>query len=196
MRRVFLVAVMVIGLIGVAAAAQCGCDTPTAGSDPDCYTGYWLGVDVSFKLVVPAEYFSQCPVPDAPLITGWRVETLSSDIVYQVQFPDVPKGHYLRMVWDQTDGHCNRVAPGFYRLVVQTANAGEFEGYVHIIPWPGSWGWCNCCCRRLDTHPCCPEHVPYVEIAPCKSRPSFWPSFSIQIKVGLGTPADGSCGCP
>jgi len=196
-RRALVVAVMIIGLVGVVAVAQCGCDTPPAGSGPACYTGYWAGVDVSFKLVVPGEYFSQCPVPETPLITGWRVETLAGDIVYQVQFPDVPKGHNLQMTWNQTDGHCNNVALGFYRLVVQTTTAGEFQNYVRIVGWPGFGGWCNCCCERLDTRPCCPQHVPYIEIARCDSRPSFVSSFSIQFKVELGaSSSSGGCGCP
>ncbi len=119
MKRTVLLAVVIVGLIGIVATAQCGCTPLLEGEGPTCYTTYWAGVDIAFKLVVPAEYFSQNPVPTTPLITGWRVETLEGTIVYQEQFPDVPKGHYLEMVWDQRDTWCNRVPPGYYRLVVQ-----------------------------------------------------------------------------
>ena len=198
MKRALLLAVLVIGLIGVMATAQCGCDTPSVGDEPTCYTGYWLGVDVGFKLVVPGEYFSQCPVPETPFITGWRVETVDGMVIYQQQFPDMPKGHNYEMLWDQTDGYCNQVPIGIYRLVIQTTTAGEFKNYVKIQPWPSpsNWCncWCNCCCMQIDTQPCCISHNPYIQIARCTGRPYVWGSISIRIHVDLG--ACGCCGCP
>ena len=198
MKRALLLVVLVVGLIGVVAAAQCGCDTPSVGDEPTCYTGYWLGVDVGFKLVVPGEYFSQCPIPQTPFITGWRVETVDGMVIYQQQFPDMPKGHNFEMLWDQTDGYCNQVPIGIYRLVIQTTTAGEFKNYVKIQPWPSpsNWCncWCNCCCMQIDTQPCCISHNPYIQIARCTGRPYVWGSISIRIHVDLG--ACGCCSCP
>jgi hypothetical protein len=48
------VIVMMVGLIGVMATAQCDCNPVPEGEGPSCYTAYWAGVDVEFKLVVPA----------------------------------------------------------------------------------------------------------------------------------------------
>ena len=195
MKRALLLAVLVIGLMGVAATAQCTCFQAPVGDEPTCYTGYWLGVDVGFKLIVPGEYFSQCPVPETPFITGWRVEALDGTIIYQQQF-DMPKGHNYEMVWDQTDGHCNQVPVGIYRLVIQTTSAGEIKNYVKIQPWPGPANPCNCCCPQIDTQPCCISHSPYIEIARCTGRPYVWGSITIRIHINLGAGCGSCCGCP
>lgn len=190
-RVVFLaVAVLLVGLAGSAAAAQCGC--PPQANAPSCYTGYWAGVDVSFKLVVPVGYFSQCPMPETPLITGWRVEQLDGTIVYQNQFPDVPKGHYLVMTWNQKDSAGHRVAPGFYRLVVQTTTAGEFSNVLKIVARP-SIGWGCCCCPQLASCDCCPSFTsPYVQIMQPPKREFSPGTLSISITVPL---TGGDCGC-
>lgn len=194
MKRALLLAVLVVGLIGVVASAQCGCGAPPVGDELTCYTGYWLGVDVGFKLVVPGEYFSQCPVPETPFITGWRVEALDGTIIYQRQFPDMPKGHNYEMLWDQTDGNGNQVPVGIYRFVIQTTTAGEINNYVKIQPWPGPGNWCSFGCAQIDTQPCCISHSPYIQIARCTGRPYVWGSISIRIHVDLGTWS--GCGCP
>jgi len=189
-----VVSVLLLGIIGVTALAQCGC-TPalpqaTEINAPSCYTAYWSGVDVTFRLIVPAEYFSQCPTPVAPLITGWRVEKPDGTIVTMKQFPDVPKGHYLQMVWDQKDTNCNLVPPGFYRIVVQTTTAGEFANYVKIVPWPNG-GICCCCCQRLVSQPCCSTcGQPYVQIERSPRPTVGWGLFSITIHWS------GSWSCP
>ncbi len=194
MKRALMVAVLVVGLAGVLATAHCGCFAPPVGDEPICYTGYWQGVDVGFKLVVPAEFFFQCPTPETPLITGWRVEALDGTIIYQKQFPNVPKGHHHEIVWDQTDGHCNQVPLGIYRLVIQTTTAGEVNNYVKIQPWPAPMNCCTCCCTRIDSCPCCISHSPYIEIAPCTGRPYVWGTIHIRVHFELGT-CCGSC-CP
>lgn len=190
MKRALVLAVLLVGLTSVLAAAQCGCFSQPVGDEPVCYTGYWQGVDVGFKLVVPGEYFCQCPVPETPLLTGWRVEALDGTIVYQEQFL-APKGHHHEMVWDQTDEQCNQVPLGIYRLVIQTTTAGEIYNYVKIQPWPGPFNCCTCCCTRIDTCPCCISHSPYIEIARCTGRPYVWGSINIRVHFEL----NASCGC-
>ncbi len=181
------VVVLLVGLGGTVAAAQCGCSQPDT---PRCYTAYWAGTDVSFKLVVPAEYFSQCPMPETPLITGWRVERLDGTIVYQDQFPDVPKGFYLVMTWDQQDAQSNPVAPGFYRIIVQTTTAREFSNFVRVVAPPSLWSGC-CCCPQLVSCACCPTFgSPYVQIERPPRRVLSWGSLSITIHLG------GVCSCP
>lgn len=194
MRKVLLLVVLVlsVGLVGTTAAAQCGCAQPAQPNVPSCYTAYWAGIDVSFKLVVPAEYFSQCPMPETPLITGWRVEGLDGTIVYQKQFPDVPKGHYLVMTWNQKDSLGHSVAPGFYRLVVQTTSAGQFSNVVKIVSRSGLW-WGCCCCPQLTSCDCCPVFgSPYVQIMQPPRRVMSPGALSISITVPL---TGGDCGC-
>jgi hypothetical protein len=188
-------AVVLVGLVGVQVAAQCGCSQPAPSTGtPSCYTAYWAGVDVSFKLVVPLEYFMQSPVPATPLITGWRVEQLDGTIVYQKQFPDLPKGHYLVMTWNQKNTQGHPAAPGFYRLVVQTTTAGEFSSVVKVVAPPGPCSWC-CGCSRLVSHECCPTYCsPYVKTLPASSA-GVPGTFSISIQISLPS-SGGSCSCP
>jgi hypothetical protein len=192
-KRVLVLAVLLVSLTSLLGAAQCGCFSQPVGDEPVCYTGYWEGVDVGFKLVVPGEYFCQSPVPETPLLTGWHVEALDGTIIYEEQFI-VPKGHHHEMVWDQTDGQCNQVPPGIYRLVIQTTTAGEIYNYVKIQPWPGPFNCCTCCCTRIDSCPCWISHSPYIEIAPCTGRPYVWGSINIKIHFELDS-CCGSC-CP
>ena len=76
MCRATLLAVVIVGAMGVLVAAQCDCAPQTPTERPSCYTAFWASEQVRFRLVVPGDYFFCCPDCEAPLVTGWRVETM------------------------------------------------------------------------------------------------------------------------
>ena len=178
MKRTFLLAAVIVTLVGGLAAAQCNC-TSTEAAGPCCYTAFWEGEEIHFKLIVPAEYFLYCSPCDTPLITGWWIETMDGIVVYQDMFPEVPKGHWLEMTWDQNDSGHYAVPGGYYKIVVHTTTAGEFTNYVQIFAKPC---FCCCCWQRLCSCPCgVPFGEPYVVIYPSERN-------SISIHIGLKCP--------
>lgn len=183
MRKAALLAVIVVGL--ASGLAPCGF-TEQALAGPSCYTAFWPGEAVRFKLVVPAEYFLCGGGCETPLITGWRVETLEGTIVYEEPFAHAPKGHWYVMTWNQKDACRLRVPPGFYRVVVETAQAGGFEHPIYI-------GAATCCYRGCcgDPQPCfCPCGIPlcqpYIKVFPPTARGcASCCSLSIRVHVGI-----------
>ncbi len=191
MRKAIVLAVLVVSLLGVGALAQCGCNQPpaaTSNNGPACYTAVWMGEDVHFKLEVPAEYFFTSPTPPTPLITGWRVERMDGTVVYQDLFPDVPKGAWYEMVWNERDSHCNPVSPGFYRIVISTDSAGVYSTFVRLVAPPPCLIPCGVY-PQLVSCPCsAPCGVPYVHVLPQKVEHAAL-SVSISISINCG-------GCP
>ncbi len=189
MKRAILFAVLVVVVIGGAVFAQCGCNQPPVplGNGPTCYTAVWRGEDVHFKLNVPAEYFFTSPTPPTPLITGWRVETLNGTVVFQDLFPDVPKGAWYEMVWNERDSHCALVAPGYYRIVISTDSAGVYSTFVRLVAPPPCVVPCGVY-PRLISHPCsAPCGSPYIKVLPQKTEQA---SISITITIPINC---GSC---
>lgn len=188
MRRAIVLAVLVIGVIGVGALAQCGCAQPPAVNtdEPACYTAYWIGEEIRFKLSVPAEYFFTFPAPPTPLITGWRVEMLDGTVVFQELFPDVPKGAWYEMVWNQHDLSCGLVPPGYYRIVVSTDSAGVYSAVVKLVSPPLCLTPCGVY-PHLASCPCpTPCGKPYIKFLPQGASASAGISISIHI----------NCSCP
>ena len=170
MHKATLLAVVIVGAMGVLVAAQCDCGQQPSIERPSCYEAFWAREQVRFRLIVPADYFFCCPNCETPLVTGWRVETAAGAIVYQETFAEVPKGHWYIMGWNQRDTSGNAVSAGFYRLVVETAAAGEFKCYVQIVSPPSCWSFCECC-LRLPSHPCgIAIGQPYVKILQVERR--------------------------
>ncbi len=192
MKRAIVLAILVIGVIGGAVFAQCGCNQPPApaGNKPACYTAVWRGKDVHFKLNVPAEYFFTSPTPPTPLITGWRVERLDGTVVFQDLFPSVPKGAWYEMVWNERNSHCTLVAPGYYRIIISTDSAGVYSTIIKIVAPPPCLVPCGVY-PRLVSHPCsAPCGSPYIQVLPQKvAHASLSISISIPIQVNCG-------GCP
>lgn len=187
MKRAILLAVLVVGVIGGTVFAQCGCSQPpaTLGNGPTCYTAVWRGEDVHFKLNVPAEYFFTSPVPPTPLITGWRVEQMDDTVVFQDLFPDVPKGAWYEMVWNERNSQGTRVAPGYYRIMVSTDSAGVYTTIIKIVAPP-----CLVPCGvypRLISHPCStPCGSPYIKVLAQKTEQASV-SISITIPINCGS---------
>ncbi len=156
---------ILIVLLAVAAMGQCGCEQ-VANTGPGCYTSFGMGDQISFKLVVPADYFFSCPTSTTPLITGWRVESASGNVVTRTDFCNGPIGHWLQMTWDQEDECFAQVMPGYYGIVIETT-IGEIATFVKIVSSP-------CCCGmapRLCSIPCVPAPaMPYIEIV----HPAGW----------------------
>ena len=186
MRKAALLVVIFVGLASGLALAQCGC-TEEATGRPPCYTAFWAGEEVRFKLVVPADYFFCCESCEAPLVTGWRVETLEGTIIYEETFAHAPKGHWYVMSWDQKDAWCIRGSPGFYKIIVQTISAGEFENHIHIGAAACCCGWC-CCCPQPCSFPCGVSLCqPYVKVLPTTARscaPCCTLSICAHVRIG------------
>ncbi|MCX6096097.1 MAG: hypothetical protein NT125_05150 [Candidatus Bipolaricaulota bacterium] len=183
MRQALLLAVACVGLVGFGVWGDCNC-TPVQSGVPGCYTAFWTGETVSFRLVVPGEYFGRAGSSQAVLLVGWRIETLDGALVTQDLFPEVPLGHWYVMAWDERDSSCRPVPAGYYRAVVMTDSAGEFSSHVRIVERP-----CVCSlapaslCSRVCRAPC---GTPYVVIERDGGSPPC--SFSISVQIG--------CGCP
>lgn len=189
MCRATLLAVVIVGAMGVLVAAQCDCTPQTPTEKPSCYTAFWAREQVRFRLVVPGDYFFCCPDCEAPLVTGWRVETMAGAIVYQKTFAEVPRGHWYIMGWNQRDTWGNAVSAGFYKLVVETTSAGEFDSYIQIVPSPCCWSFCGCC-PQLPSYPCgIVVGQPYIKILQVERR------WSARCSVTLTAHFELDC-CP
>ncbi|RLE36733.1 hypothetical protein DRJ12_04140 [Candidatus Acetothermia bacterium] len=190
MKKALILAVLVVGFLGVAGMAQCGCSQPPvpppAPNSPTCYTAYWAGEEIHFKLHVPAEYFFTSPTPPTPLITGWRVEMLDGTVVYQDLFPDAAKGAWYEMVWNQRDMSCSLVPAGFYRIVVSTDSAGVYTAMVRIVPLPPCLAPCGFYPRLVSPSCTAPCGTPYIQFLPQERTTGI----SITITVPLNC---GSC---
>lgn len=179
MRRSIFSAVLIVGLVGGIAVAQCDCELETSPLNAPCYTAFWPGQEVRFKLVVPAEYFMGCPECETVLITGWGVKTLDGALVYEEAFTDVPRGQWYLMGWDQKDGWGNPAPAGDYLVTVQTT-AGEFVNFAHIVSCCGS----PCCCSpRLCDFPCAITFgQPYVKFLPAEGS---WCTFCSPLRISV-----------
>ncbi len=151
MRR-FLLALVLVGLVGVVVWGDCNCP-PQDPAAPPCYTAFFACETVFFKLVVPGEFLALPGISSTPLVTGWRIENLDGISVFQDLFPSVPLGAWYQMSWNQRDSSWNPVSPGYYRVVIQTTSAGEFAGFVQIVERPALFSWSP---MRLCSRPCCP----------------------------------------
>jgi len=179
MKKAIVLVGLIIGLVGVAALAQ-------GSSEPSCYTAFWRGEEIHFKLVVPVEYFFTSPTPPTPLITGWRVERLDGTVVFQDLFPDVPKGAWYEMVWNERDSTCNLVPPGYYRIMVSTDSAGVYTTIIKIVAPPPCLVPCGVY-PRLISHPCpAPCGSPYIKAWAQKPEQAAV-SISITIPINCGS---------
>jgi len=183
-RTVFLTFLLVFVLSGVV-LAQCDCETNAIVGDPECFAGFYVTNPIEFKLVVPGDYFFECPTCPVPGIAAWRVETFEGTVIYGEVFAE-PKGHYYVMTWDQKDTWGNPVPTGFYRLVIVTDVAGEVDHYINIqappcVAWPC---WCGCwgCCPTLESIPCCvPYGMIYLDITNNPTPPNILVRLSLTI---------------
>ncbi len=186
MRQALLLAVACVGLVGFGVWGDCNC-TPVQSGVPECYTAFWTGETVSFRLVVPGEYFGRAGSSQAVFLVGWRIETLDGALVTQDLFPEVPLGHWYVMAWDERDSSCRPVPAGYYRAVVMTDSAGEFSSYVRdrreAVP-----------CSLLRAAALCSRSAARRAGLPTWSmeRDGGSPpcSFSISVQIGCGCPVE------
>lgn len=173
---------MSLGVLGYGLGTSC-CPPP---NEPCCYTSFWVGETVHFKLVVPWGFFCCC-CGDEELVTGWRIETLDGTVVYQYTFPE-PVSPGTEIQWDQKDANGNQVAPGFYNIVVTTTK-GEYKTAIKIVEK-------DCCCWGLWSRPCGASLCkPYIKVyrcpppcAPCFIP--FLPCTNCHVTLFLGCCGD------
>lgn len=182
------VLILGLGIWGALAMAQ-GCAPCQPATEPSCYTAFWQGEDVCFELVVPWSLFCCC-CPTQVQVTGWRVETLEGNVVYQQAFPEpVAPGKW---VWEQVDALGNPVEPGYYKIVVSTTS-GEYANTVKIVAKPEC---CQpCCfpffffgCWGMWSKPCAVSWCePYVKVYRCPScAPCATTCCGFTIYLGWG----------
>ncbi|HIP99766.1 TPA: hypothetical protein EYH33_04440 [Candidatus Bipolaricaulota bacterium] len=168
MKRVLLVAVVLVGLAGSIGLAQCGgCPPPER---PPCYTSFWVGEPVQIELKV--SYGFCCCCYSAPQVLGWRVETWPDGVtVYSEAFAAPVAASAFSVTWDQLDATGAQVAAGYYKVVVVTT-AGEYEAYLRLVERPQGccfWPWLSsrpcavslCQPRVILSRPC---------VSPCQIR--------------------------
>ncbi|MCD6321291.1 hypothetical protein J7L84_03490 [Candidatus Bipolaricaulota bacterium] len=186
MRRALLLVALATVILGSVALANGSCCTTCATNVPCCYTAYWVGEEVHFKLVIPFSLFCCCCCDGSKtLITGWHVEDMQGNVIYQETLPQPQDPCCYEMVWKQVDSQGNQVAAGFYKIVVETTT-GNYSNYVKIVEKN-----CCCCFFGLWSRPCGASLChPYVKLFHCPSCcVSCWPCCcGITIYIGPSDP--------
>ncbi|MGY4706995.1 hypothetical protein ACVNPS_04485 [Candidatus Bipolaricaulota sp. J31] len=159
MKRAFVFAAMlavVMGSLGYGFGDSC-CPPP---DEPCCYTSFWMGDPVCFKLVVPFSFFCCCG--DKELIVSWRIEALDGTLVYQHTYTTpISPGTEIR--WDQVDMAGQQVPAGFYNIVITTTE-DEYRTAIKIVEKS------PCCWTILRSKPCGISFCkPYIKVYKCPS---------------------------
>lgn len=148
-----------LGSLGLGFGDTSCCPPPT---EPRCYTAFWVGDTICFKLVVPFSFLCCC-CGDEELITGWRVETPDGVVVYEHSYPEPVPPRGFVMQWDQRDMAGQQVAAGFYNLVVTTTE-GEYKTTIKLVERD------PCCWTILRSKPCGISLCkPYIKVYRCPS---------------------------
>jgi hypothetical protein len=185
MRRGIWVGLLLIGLLGIAAWAQCDCKTE---NQPSCYESFWTTEVIGISLVVPGEFFWLYNTTTPPRILGWRVETWDGLVVRAEFFDDGPYPLWHELEWDLTDWEGCIVESGFYRIVVETTNAGDVSTPVQIVDRCGRCCDCYCwsCYPVKCSHPCMrPCGEPFLDLEVTETRTCSRLTFSFQLQFEI-----------
>ena len=161
--------VLVLGAVGM---AQC-CPPPPPPKEPPCYTTFWVGEGVYFKVDQFWSIFCCCCCGPQDLVVGWRIEAFTGGVVYTVTLP-APAHLGTEFLWKGTDALGNPVAPGFYKIVVTLSSGKIVDTHVKLVAQTS--GCCNPCLPI--SIPCLtPLCGPYIKVwrAPC-TTPCVTPS--------------------
>jgi hypothetical protein len=177
-RALVLVALltMAMGSLGYGFGGAC-CPEP---EEPCCYTAFWVGETVYFKLVIPFGFFC-CPTDE--LIVGWRIETLDGALVYEYTFTE-PVAPGTEIQWDQRDLAGQQVAASFYNIVITTTK-GEYRTAIKIVERT------PCCWTILRSKPCGVSFCkPYIKVyrrpSCCLPKPSCCLPSPCRVSFFLG----------
>jgi len=177
-----------IGVVGLGGWSQC-CDCGRA-EVPSCYESFGTNEVIGISLIVPVDYFVCHNTTESPRILGWRVETWDGMVVRAEFFPDGPYSRLHTIEWDLSDSTGGRVAPGYYRIVVETTDAGDIAHPVQIVercrPCYGCFCWptCSVCCT---TRCRVPYGEPYLSLFVADTQAC---GLTISVHVEL------DCPCP
>ncbi len=177
-RALVLVAVLTVamGSLGYGFSGAC-CPEP---EEPCCYTAFWTGETVYFKLVTPFGFLC-CPSDE--LVVGWRIEALDGTVIYQYSYPS-PVSPNTEIQWNQVDMAGQQVPAGFYNIVVTTTKA-EYKAAIKIVEKS------PCCWTILRSKPCGISFCkPYIKVyrrpSCCAPKPSCCLPFPCGITFFFG----------
>jgi len=182
MKRGIWVGLILAGLLAVGVWAQCDCGPDTR---PPCYESFWTTEVIGISLTVPGEFFWVYNTMTPPRILGWRVETWEGAVVRAEFFPDGPYPLWYDLAWDLTDWEGQIVDAGYYRLVVETTNAGDIWAPVQIVERCRQC--CGCFCFSSYPYKCgraCPPGYgqPFLDLEVLETRTCGSLSFSVTFQ--------------
>jgi len=188
MRRGIWGGLLLVALLAVGAWAQCDC---WGDVRPPCYQSFWTTEVIGIKLVVPGEFFWLYNTTTPPRILGWRIETQEGMVVNAEFLDDGPYPLWHELEWDLTDWQGGIVAPGFYRIIVETTNAGDVSTPVQIIE--RCLRCCGCSCWSAYPMKCsrsCPPGYgePYLKLEVTETRPCSRLTISFHFQFECSGP--------
>lgn len=188
MRTGIWAGLLLVTLLAVGAWAQCDCGVDIR---PSCYESFWTTEVIGISLVVPGEFFWVYDTTTPPRILGWRVETWDGLVVRAEFFSDGPYPLWHGLEWDLTDWGGAIVAPGFYRVIVETTNAGDVSTPVQIIE--RCRACCGCSCWSAYPAKCsrsCPTSYgePFLDLSVAETRRCSGLTFSLHFQFECSGP--------
>jgi len=145
-------------------------------------TRFRAGEEIQFKIEDSTTWFWNCGCCscDDTLVLGWRVVSLSEQVVYSVVHDAPVAASVWRGSWGQVDSLGSNVAAGQYKLYVDTS-VGTMSRCFSVYD-PCGCSWCNpcntCICEDTSTISSCSCRTALVFVDSCRTGcfpfPLFW----------------------
>ena len=139
-----------------------------------------LGQEIQFRVNDSTTWFWGCCTCEQSSVLGWRIVTITEQVIYSV-IHDAPVGASAWTgVWSQMDTGGSAVPAGQYKLVVDTS-VGTLSRCFTLYD-PCGCGWCNpcmtCACGDVASITNCACRTSLVFVDPCTtgclSLPFLW----------------------